>query len=165
VRVAAARALSTARPERAVAALGALVRDERRAVRVEAAHALAFQPPEALSSALGPDERAAFGRALDEYRASQTARADLPESHLNLGALDAQRGRTGAAEAAYRTALGIDPDFLPARANLANLLNARGAISVAERASIIGRVRNLARLCAETYLKQREDMGFPLLKK
>jgi glycyl-tRNA synthetase alpha chain len=46
-----------------------------------------------------------------------------------------------------------------------NLLNARGAISVAERASLIGRVRQLARLCAEGYLKQREEMGFPLLKK
>jgi glycyl-tRNA synthetase alpha chain len=46
-----------------------------------------------------------------------------------------------------------------------NLLNARGAISVAERASLIGRVRHLARLCAEAYLKQREEMGFPLLKK
>jgi glycyl-tRNA synthetase alpha chain len=46
-----------------------------------------------------------------------------------------------------------------------NLLNARGAIMVTERASLIGRVRNLARLCAEAYLKQREDMGFPLLKK
>ncbi len=46
-----------------------------------------------------------------------------------------------------------------------NLLNARGAISVAERSSLIGRVRQLARLCAEGYLKQREEMGFPLLKK
>jgi len=46
-----------------------------------------------------------------------------------------------------------------------NLLNARGAISVAERNSLIGRVRNLARLCAEGYLKQREEMGFPLLRK
>jgi len=46
-----------------------------------------------------------------------------------------------------------------------NLLNARGAISVAERSSLIGRVRNLARLCAETYLQQRQEMGFPLLKK
>jgi glycyl-tRNA synthetase alpha chain len=45
-----------------------------------------------------------------------------------------------------------------------NLLNARGAISVAERSSLIGRVRQLARLCAEGYLKQREEMGFPLLK-
>ena len=46
-----------------------------------------------------------------------------------------------------------------------NLLNARGAISVAERSSLIGRVRHLARLCAEGYLKQRQEMGFPLLKK
>jgi glycyl-tRNA synthetase alpha chain len=45
-----------------------------------------------------------------------------------------------------------------------NLLNARGAISVAERTSYIGRVRNLARLSAEIYLKQREEMGYPLLK-
>ncbi len=46
-----------------------------------------------------------------------------------------------------------------------NMLNARGAISVAERTSYIGRVRNLARLSAEGYLKQREQMGYPLLKK
>ena len=46
-----------------------------------------------------------------------------------------------------------------------NMLNARGAISVAERTSYIGRVRNLARLSAEGYLKQRDQMGYPLLKK
>jgi glycyl-tRNA synthetase alpha chain len=46
-----------------------------------------------------------------------------------------------------------------------NLLDARGAISVAERSRLIGRVRQMARLCAEGYLQQREAMGFPLLKK
>jgi len=46
-----------------------------------------------------------------------------------------------------------------------NLLEARGAISVTERTSYIARVRNLARLTAEAYLKQRETMGYPLLKK
>lgn len=46
-----------------------------------------------------------------------------------------------------------------------NLLDARGAISVTERTGYIGRVRNIARACAEEYLKQREAMGFPLLKK
>ncbi|MBI5287260.1 MAG: glycine--tRNA ligase subunit alpha [Deltaproteobacteria bacterium] len=45
-----------------------------------------------------------------------------------------------------------------------NLLDARGAISVAERTRYIGRVRNLARTCAQRYLKMREGMGFPLLK-
>jgi glycyl-tRNA synthetase alpha chain len=45
-----------------------------------------------------------------------------------------------------------------------NLLDARGAISVTERVKYIGRVRRLARLCAEGYLKSREELGFPLLK-
>ena len=43
-----------------------------------------------------------------------------------------------------------------------NLLDARGAISVSERAAFIGRVRKLARLCAQAYLKQREDLGYPM---
>jgi glycyl-tRNA synthetase alpha chain len=45
-----------------------------------------------------------------------------------------------------------------------NLLDARGAISVSERTAFIGRVRNMARLCAQNYLAQREKLGFPLLK-
>ncbi|MBU1570376.1 MAG: glycine--tRNA ligase subunit alpha [Pseudomonadota bacterium] len=45
-----------------------------------------------------------------------------------------------------------------------NLLDARGAISVTERTGYIARIRNLARACAEGYLKQREVMGFPLLQ-
>ena len=45
-----------------------------------------------------------------------------------------------------------------------NLLDARGAISVTERTGYIARIRNLARACAEGYLKQREGMGFPLLR-
>ena len=46
-----------------------------------------------------------------------------------------------------------------------NLLEARKAISVTERTQYIARVRNLARLSAEAFLKQRQAMGFPLLKK
>lgn len=45
-----------------------------------------------------------------------------------------------------------------------NLLDARGAIGVAERSRYIGRIRNLARQCGERYLRLREEMGFPLLK-
>jgi len=44
-----------------------------------------------------------------------------------------------------------------------NILDARGAISVTERTSYIGRVRDLARLSAEGYVKQREAMGYPLM--
>ncbi len=45
-----------------------------------------------------------------------------------------------------------------------NLLDARGAISVTERARYIGRVRNLARQVAESYIAQRERLGYPLLR-
>ncbi|GAB4388292.1 MAG: glycine--tRNA ligase subunit alpha [Thermodesulfovibrionales bacterium] len=44
-----------------------------------------------------------------------------------------------------------------------NLLDARGAFSVTERTGYIARVRNLAKLSAEAYLRQREELGFPLL--
>ncbi|PKM83097.1 MAG: glycine--tRNA ligase subunit alpha [Firmicutes bacterium HGW-Firmicutes-14] len=46
-----------------------------------------------------------------------------------------------------------------------NLLDARGAISVTERQGYIARVRNMARLCAQAYVDQREEMGYPLRKK
>jgi glycyl-tRNA synthetase alpha chain len=45
-----------------------------------------------------------------------------------------------------------------------NLLDARGAISVTERAAYIGRVRALARLIAQAYYESRERLGFPLVK-
>jgi glycyl-tRNA synthetase alpha chain len=45
-----------------------------------------------------------------------------------------------------------------------NLLDARGAISVTERAAYIGRVRGLARLIAQAYYESRERLGFPLAK-
>ena len=45
-----------------------------------------------------------------------------------------------------------------------NLLDARGAISVTERAAYIGRVRTLARGVAQAYYESRERLGFPMLK-
>jgi glycyl-tRNA synthetase alpha chain len=46
-----------------------------------------------------------------------------------------------------------------------NLLDARGAISVTERAAYIGRVRTLARAVAQAYYDSRERLGFPMVKK
>lgn len=46
-----------------------------------------------------------------------------------------------------------------------NVLDARGAVSVSERTNYLGRVRHLARQVASAYLKQREEMGYPLIKK
>jgi glycyl-tRNA synthetase alpha chain len=44
-----------------------------------------------------------------------------------------------------------------------NLLDARGAISVTERAGYIGRIRTLSRLVAQAYYDSREALGFPML--
>ena len=46
-----------------------------------------------------------------------------------------------------------------------NLLDARGAISVTERATYIGRIRTLSRQVAQKFLASREALGFPLIKK
>ena len=45
-----------------------------------------------------------------------------------------------------------------------NLLDARKAISVAERTRYIGRIRNIARKVAVQFAEQRKEMGYPLLK-
>ena len=45
-----------------------------------------------------------------------------------------------------------------------NLLDARAAISVTERAAYIGRVRGLARSVAQAYYESRERLGFPMVK-
>jgi glycyl-tRNA synthetase alpha chain len=44
-----------------------------------------------------------------------------------------------------------------------NLLDARGAISVTERAAYIGRIRALSRMVAQAYVESREALGFPML--
>lgn len=46
-----------------------------------------------------------------------------------------------------------------------NLLDARGAISVTERAAYIGRIRNLARAVGKSYLDSRARLGFPMAPK
>nr|MBI3611758.1 glycine--tRNA ligase subunit alpha [Nitrospirota bacterium] len=56
-------------------------------------------------------------------------------------------------------------DYCIKSSHVFNLLDARGAIGVAERTGFIARVRALAYKCAEGYLAQREQLGYPLLKK
>jgi glycyl-tRNA synthetase alpha chain len=55
-------------------------------------------------------------------------------------------------------------DFALKCSHAFNLLDARGAISVTERAQYIRRVRDNARLCARGYLAMREKLGYPLCR-
>jgi glycyl-tRNA synthetase alpha chain len=55
-------------------------------------------------------------------------------------------------------------DFALKCSHAFNLLDARGAISVTERAGFIQRVRDNARLCAQGFIEMRERLGYPLCK-
>lgn len=99
-----------------------LADDPRRAVRVKAGQAL-LGVPDAL---LDPGQRQVRDRAYAEWRASELAAAERPESRLNLGAAAAARGEAQEARAQYRAALKLDPRFTPAYANLAELERDRG---------------------------------------
>ncbi len=53
-------------------------------------------------------------------------------------------------------------DYCIKTSHLFNLLDARGAISVTERAGLVARVRDLAKQCAEHYIGERKELGHPL---
>ena len=63
----------------------------------------------------------------------------------------------GASKGAYEAGLKCSHIF--------NVLDARGAFSVAERAASIRRIRRTSCRCAEAYLRQRENLGHPLLER
>ncbi|MBI4508612.1 MAG: glycine--tRNA ligase subunit alpha [Deltaproteobacteria bacterium] len=54
-------------------------------------------------------------------------------------------------------------DYCMKCSHVFNILDARGAISVTERQRFIGRVRAIAKGCAEGYVRERARLGFPLL--
>lgn len=54
-------------------------------------------------------------------------------------------------------------DYILKCSHTFNLLDARGAVSVTERAGFLSRIRNMARKVARTFVEEREKLGFPLL--
>jgi len=129
VRRAAAAALERAAPHLRVELLAPLLDDSVRAVRMEAARALAGEPRDRLTDA----QRTALDRGLAEYIAGEQFNADRPESHVNLALLYAAQRRFSQAEASLRTALEVDPRFVPASVNLADLYRAAGKDPDGER--------------------------------
>jgi glycyl-tRNA synthetase len=55
-------------------------------------------------------------------------------------------------------------DYVARCSHTFNVLDARGAVGVTERASYFGRMRDLSRSIARLYVEQREAMGYPFLK-
>lgn len=130
VRVGALDAVRALPPDLRATLAGPLADDTVKAVRVQAGRALASAPLDGLPAT----EAAAARRAVDEWAASEQAVAERPESHLNLGVVAVERGDVAAAEREYRAALRVDPLFVPAYVNLADLYRAT------ERAADAGRV-------------------------
>jgi len=98
-------------------------------------------------------------------------RDEVEFSHFNFSVADVQRhlDEFKACEEAVGELLAYDPPLvLPAYdqvmkgSHAFNLLDARGAISVSERQKYIGRVRGMARKCAERYVELRYELGLPL---
>ncbi len=117
VRRAAVSGLGQADPALRAQLLAPRLTDPVRAVRMEAARALAGAPERNLSEA----DRAAFNKALEEFIAAERFNADRPESVSNLGTLALERGDVVLAEAQFKRAIALDPRYTPAVANLADL--------------------------------------------
>jgi len=122
VRLAAVEALVNASPDTRERELPGLLNDPVRAVRIEAARSLAGSSLQSLSA----PQRAQFDKALAEYVAVQRYNADRPEGHMNLGNLAAQRGDANGAIEQYQQAIALDPLFVAAYANLADVYRAVG---------------------------------------
>jgi tetratricopeptide (TPR) repeat protein len=116
MRLAAAGLAQALPPGERVAVAGPLLADPLRAVRVEAAHALAG----IAESQLGAEQRAAWSRAADEYVTVQRYNADRPEARTNLGSFYARLGRFDEAQAEFRAAIKLDKRFVPAYINAAD---------------------------------------------
>jgi Flp pilus assembly protein TadD len=95
----------------------AALSDPLRAVRLEAARALAPVPRTDLTAA----QHSALNRATAEYIDAQLANAERPEAHVNLGTLFTELGKLSEAEESYRTALRLAPAHVSALVNLADL--------------------------------------------
>ncbi|HEY6132452.1 MAG TPA: cytochrome c3 family protein [Rubrivivax sp.] len=129
VRAAAAHSLEALPARQRLYGLTPLLRDPVRAVRIAAARGLSSLQPDQIDAATRP----AFDAALAEYIAAQGVSLDMPGAQLNLAVVYQNTGRADLAEQHYLNALRFDPDFTPARANLARLYNAGARNADAER--------------------------------
>ncbi len=121
VRQGALQAMESFPPQQRLIALPA-VWDEVRSVRIQAARLMASYP----AGQLREDRQAKLDAVLQEYIESQEFNAERPEAQLNLANLYVDQKKYIEAEQAYRQALRLQPKFVPAYVNFAQLLSVLG---------------------------------------
>ncbi|NEJ97712.1 tetratricopeptide repeat protein [Rhizobium ruizarguesonis] len=121
VRLGAAEAAGNIAPEQRLEAIGNLLGDATRAVRVAAANALASIPPN-----LFGNQRGNFETAVADLRTYVETNADVAETQSNYGVFLFARQSTAEAEAAFRRAILLDPTLEAMRINLAEFYRASG---------------------------------------
>lgn len=117
LRAAALEALEQIPPEQRWSLAHDRLRDPVRSLRVLAAAALAGQTPADISAA----EQTDYASASSDYLKSLDLNADDPAAQVNRGNFHTARNEFESAERAYREALQLDPGFVMAYINLADL--------------------------------------------
>jgi tetratricopeptide (TPR) repeat protein len=129
IRYAAIRGLQNLEASQLLDSVAPKLYDPVKAVRIEAAAALAGLP----LSQIRDDDRAALAAGLDEYREAMGYNSDFAPQRYNLGNLASALGNDEEARAYYEQAIGIDDQFYPAKVNLAMALNRSGDNETAEK--------------------------------
>lgn len=91
-------------------------------VRIESARILTDVPDELLTAT----QKQKLQTVIDEYINSQLVNADTVQSHVNLGNLHSRTGDLKKAELEYKRGIEINPDYIPAYINLADLYRNQG---------------------------------------
>jgi predicted CXXCH cytochrome family protein len=129
VRIGALDLLQSAPLEQRWSIASPLLSDPIRSVRIRTASLLGDVP----SSRLSENDRWRFDRTAAEFVSAQQFDADRPEARTTLGSFYARRGRSGEAEAEYKAALRLSPQFTGAYINLADLYRQTGREDEAEK--------------------------------
>ncbi len=165
VRRAAAADFQLAELPRRLESLWPLARDPAKSVRMQVAQLLA---PADLAS-VPDDERAGLSALFEEFVSTMRQTDDMPGNCVSLGLFYVDRGEAQLAEDAYRRALRIDRQFIPAYLNLADLYRQQGredeardtldnALRLAPEAAAVHHAIGLQRVRAHAYGEALEHL-------
>jgi predicted CXXCH cytochrome family protein len=142
-----------------------LLADPVRAIRIRAARLLGGVP----LAQIPESQRTVLSAAQQEYVAAELINAERPETHVNLGTFWGERGDFADATAAFETAMRLDPEYVPALVNYADIQRAqakdeesaktlREAVSIAPEDAAVHHALGLALIRLKDYSEASEHL-------